>query len=99
MQNSEGPVPGQAPGQEAGTGAGSPIREAVTRALDDYFKELDGHDCNGLYRLVLNEVEIPMLQAVMAYCAGNQTRAAQLLGLNRATLRKKLREHGIDDHY
>ncbi len=99
MQTSKGPDPGQAPEQGDRANAGSPIREAVTRALDDYFKELDGHDCNGLYRLVLNEVEIPMLQAVMAYCAGNQTRAAQLLGLNRATLRKKLREHGIDDHY
>ena len=75
---------------------GGPIRGAVTRALDDYFRELNGHDCNGLYRLVLNEVEVPLLRSVMAYCSGNQTRAAQLLGLNRATLRKKLREHGLN---
>lgn len=82
--------------REQGAESASSIRAAVHRALDDYFRELDGHDCNGLYRLVINEVEAPLLESVMSYCSGNQTRAAQLLGLNRATLRKKLREHGID---
>ncbi|MFP4648573.1 MAG: DNA-binding transcriptional regulator Fis [Halorhodospira sp.] len=96
MQDEMGPRGAQGPDQGGDAGGSALIREAVTRALDDYFKELDGHDCNGLYRLVLNEVEVPLLQSVMAYCSGNQTRAAQLLGLNRATLRKKLREHGID---
>ncbi|ABM62765.1 DNA-binding transcriptional regulator Fis [Halorhodospira halophila] len=96
MHEGKGPGPGQGPGRGGDGAVGGPIREAVTRALDDYFRELDGHDCNGLYRLVLNEVEVPLLESVMDYCSGNQTRAAQLLGLNRATLRKKLREHGID---
>ncbi len=76
--------------------AGGPIRDAVTEALDGYFRQLNGYDCSGLYRLVLTEVEVPMLQAVMDYCVGNQTRAAQLLGINRATLRKKLRHYGLD---
>ncbi len=96
MQDGKGPGPGQGPGRGDDGEVGGPIREAVSRALDDYFRELDGHDCNGLYRLVLSEVEIPLLESVMDYCSGNQTRAAQLLGLNRATLRKKLRDHGID---
>lgn len=97
MQQHRGLETPESPDQEGGA-VGGPIRDAVTRALDDYFRELDGHDCNGLYRLVLNEVEVPLLQSVMRYCSGNQTRAAQLLGLNRATLRKKLREHGLDSN-
>ncbi len=76
---------------------GGPIREAVTQALEGYFRQLNGYDCSGLYRLVLTEVEVPMLRAVMDYCVGNQTRAAQLLGINRATLRKKLRNYGLDE--
>lgn len=75
--------------------ADSNIREVVIRALDDYFRELNGYDCNGLYNLVMREVEVPLLQFVLGQTGGNQTRAARLLGLNRATLRKKLREHGI----
>ncbi len=97
MQEGKGSAQAGDPEDQGGVAeVGNPIRQAVTQALDDYFRELDGHDCNGLYRLVLNEVEVPLLESVMAYCSGNQTRAAQLLGLNRATLRKKLREHGIE---
>lgn len=81
--------------QAAQVATDSNIRDVVSRALEDYFRELDGHDCNGLYRLVMREVEEPLLQSVLEYTDGNQTRAAQLLGLNRATLRKKLREHGL----
>lgn len=77
----------------------STIRAAVARALDEYFRELDGHDCNGLYRLVMREVEVPLLQSVLGYTEGNQTRAARLLGLNRATLRKKLRDNGLVNNH
>ncbi|RFA31453.1 Fis family transcriptional regulator [Alkalilimnicola ehrlichii] len=74
-----------------------PIRACVSDALATYFEQLNGHDCEGLYRLVLAEVEIPMLEAVMQYCGGNQTKAAQVLGINRGTLRKKLQQYDLDD--
>lgn len=72
-----------------------PIRACVADALDQYLRQLDGYDCADLYRMVLAEVEPPLLEAVLGYCQGNQTRAAQLLGMNRGTLRKKLALYGI----
>lgn len=78
---------------ESGIG---PIRSCVTDALATYFRQLNGHSCEGLYKLVLAEVEQPLLEAVMDYCGGNQTRAAQILGINRGTLRKKLQQYGLD---
>lgn len=71
------------------------IRACVADSLDQYLRQLNGHDCADLHRLVLAEVEPPLLEAVLAYCNGNQTRAAQLLGMNRGTLRKKLNQYGI----
>ncbi len=66
-------------------------------ALERYFRDLDGNrPGNTLYRMILQEVERPMLEVVMRHTGGNQTRAAELLGLNRTTLRKKLREHGLE---
>lgn len=68
----------------------------VADSLDDYFLHLDGHTPpGGLFDMVMRQVEAPLLRKVLAYCGGNQSRAAELLGLNRATLRKKLRQHGI----
>ncbi|MCG5530592.1 DNA-binding transcriptional regulator Fis [Halorhodospira halochloris] len=99
MGENRGSLCGNDPNQGSDDVADSTIRSAVTRALEDYFRELDGHDCNGLYRLVLREVEVPLLQSVLEYTGGNQTRAAQLLGLNRATLRKKLRENGLINNH
>lgn len=73
-----------------------PLAHHVADSLGDYFKALNGHTPpNDLYDLVLNQVEPPLLRAVLGYCDGNQSRAACVLGLNRATLRKKLRQHGI----
>lgn len=80
---------------QGGEGVG-PIRACVSEALASYFETLKGHDCDGLYKLVLAEVEIPLLEAVMRHCGGNQTRAAQMLGINRGTLRKKLQQYGLD---
>ena len=74
----------------------APLRECVREALDDYLRELDGHDPNDLFRLVMQEVEAPMLEAVLAHTRGNQSRAAQMLGINRGTLRKKLRLYGLE---
>ncbi|WP_018873165.1 helix-turn-helix domain-containing protein [Thioalkalivibrio sp. ALJ16] len=71
------------------------LADSVRRALDQYFQTLDGQSSHDLYALVMNEVERPLLASVLERCGGNQSRAAALLGLNRATLRKKLRAHGL----
>jgi len=64
-------------------------------AMKSYFKNLNGHKPAEIYRLVLGEVEPPLLRAVMDYTEGNQTLAADMLGLNRATLRKKLKQYDL----
>lgn len=70
------------------------LRECVARAVRRYLLDMDG-EANGLYALVLDEVEAPLLREVMGWASGNQSRAAAALGINRATLRKKLAEHGL----
>lgn len=66
-----------------------PLRDSVKQALKNYFAQLRGQDFYDLYDLVLNEVEQPLLDMVIQYTRGNQTRAAQMMGINRGTLRKK----------
>jgi len=73
-----------------------PLHETVRNALKEYMLTLEGDDPTELYAMVMREVERPLLECALQHCAGNQTRAAQCLGLNRGTLRKKLREHGIN---
>jgi Fis family transcriptional regulator, factor for inversion stimulation protein len=68
----------------------------VRKVMRQYFKDLDGEKATGIYEMVVNAVEKPMLEVVMLQAQGNQTRAAELLGLNRNTLRKKLQHHGLD---
>lgn len=77
-------------------GLSIPLSNHVQLLLRDYFKHLDGHPTCNLYKLVISEVEKPLLGTVMEEAAGNQTRAAEILGINRSTLRKKLRQHGMD---
>jgi Fis family transcriptional regulator len=72
-----------------------PLRGHTEQALSDYFDSLNGHRPGRLYELVMREVELPLFQAVMDYAHGNQSRAANILGINRGTLRKKLREYGL----
>lgn len=74
----------------------SELARSVRRAIDGYFHDLDGGKPHALYDLVIQSVERPMLQSVLERAAGNQSRAAAILGLNRNTLRKKMREHGLD---
>ena len=74
-----------------------PLRNHAERALSDYFTSLNGHRPAHLYDLVLREVEEPLFRAVLDYAAGNQSRAAVILGINRGTLRKKLRELGLSE--
>jgi len=72
------------------------IARYVRKALDDYFKDLDGEEPScGVYDMVMNCVEKPLIETVLLHAGGNQTRAADLLGLNRNTLRKKIQTHGI----
>ena len=72
------------------------LSSTVRKVMRQYFKDLDGEKCTGIYDMVVAAVEKPMLEVVMFQAHGNQTRAAELLGLNRNTLRKKLQQHGID---
>ena len=74
---------------------GQTLRGSVEKALLNYFAHLDGQDVTDVYNLVLSEVEAPLLETVMNYVKGNQTKASELLGLNRGTLRKKLKEYDL----
>lgn len=71
------------------------ISLCVTQALDRYFSDLDGEKPVGIYEMVIRQVEKPMLQSVLRRTRGNQTQAAEMLGMTRNTLRRKLTEHGL----
>ena len=72
------------------------VARYVRNAMDDYFKDLDGENPScSVYDMVINCVEKPLIETVLLHAGGNQTRAAELLGLNRNTLRKKIQLHKI----
>ncbi|WP_303291152.1 DNA-binding transcriptional regulator Fis [Marinobacter sp. SS5-14b] len=71
------------------------LRDSVEVALKNYFAQLDGTPVSEVYQLVLSEVEAPLLEEVMKYTRNNQTKASTMLGLNRGTLRKKLKQYGL----
>jgi len=71
------------------------LRECVEIAMAEYFNQLDDQKVVDLYELVISEVEAPLMQAVMAYTGDNQTKASIALGLNRGTLRKKLKKYDM----
>ena len=64
--------------------------------LDQYFKDLSGENPNGVYDMVIQSVEKPLLLYIMNLAEGNQSKAADILGLNRNTLRKKLKLYKIE---
>ena len=72
-----------------------PLRTCVKVAVENYIRQLDGDDVSGIYDLVMAEVEAPLLETVLAHANGNQSRAAAMLGINRATLRKKVKRYGL----
>ncbi len=74
----------------------SELAKSVKSSLDQYFKDLDGEPPHALYDMVLACVEKPLLEYTMQYVNGNQSKAAEVLGLNRNTLRKKLQIYKID---
>lgn len=63
--------------------------------MENYFQNLDGQPVSDVYDMVMTEVEAPLLEIVLKYTRHNQTKAAQVLGLNRGTLRKKLKQYGL----
>ena len=67
----------------------------VRKVMRQYFKDLDGEKARGVYDMVINSVEKPLLESVLNKLRGNQSHAAQVLGINRNTLRKKMKAHGI----
>lgn len=71
------------------------ISRSVRRAVEGYIKDLDGEDPSGIYDMVMNSVEKPLLELVLNHAEGNQTRAAEMLGINRNTLRKKMQAYRI----
>lgn len=73
----------------------TPLREHVANSVRRYIGDLDGCDAENLYEIALRELEIPLFVEVLNHCDGNQSRAATMLGIHRATLRKKLKEYGL----
>ena len=73
----------------------SEMARYVRKAIDSYFKDLDGEKPCAVYEMVIHCVEKPLLEAVLTRVQGNQTHAAQMLGINRNTLRKKMQTHKI----
>ena len=71
------------------------LRDAVTASVRKYLDELDGQISTDVYQMVLAEMEAPLLEEIMAYTRNNQTRASLMLGLNRGTLRKKLKQYNL----
>ena len=73
-----------------------PIRNSVSSAIELYLGDLGGHEVNDLYHVVMNEVEPAILGVVMEHVEGNQTQAAEILGISRGTLRKKLKQYSLE---
>ena len=72
-----------------------PLSSLTDECLHNYFTNLNGHKPGDLYQLVMGEVEKPLFRAVLTYTKGNQSEAAEILGINRGTLRKKLKTYKL----
>lgn len=73
-----------------------PIAACVKSSMEKYFHDLNGEKVTGVYEMVLHEMEKPLLEIVMKHAKSNQCKAAEILGINRNTLRKKLKLHRLD---
>ena len=71
------------------------IQDVILQSLQEYFDDLDGQKPTDVYNMIMRTVEKPVLMAVMAHAKNNQSHAAEMLGINRNTLRNKLLEHGL----
>ncbi|MHB8623187.1 MAG: DNA-binding transcriptional regulator Fis [Sulfuricaulis sp.] len=73
-----------------------PLAACVKQSLERYFNDLNGEKTTGVYEMVINEVEKPLLEIVMRHVHSNQCKAAEILGINRNTLRKKLKLYKLN---
>ncbi len=71
------------------------LRDAVDQSIANYFRQLADEEVTNVYDMVLAEIEAPLLARVLEFTRGNQTQASVVLGLNRGTLRKKLKRHHL----
>ena len=72
------------------------LSDCVYDVMEKYFADLDGHETSDVYELVLGQVEKPLFEIVMQHAQGNISHASQLLGMNRGTLRSRLKKYGLD---
>jgi len=72
-----------------------PLVDCIVHSMNQYFDDLNGQEPTNLHSFFINEVEKPFLEVVMERVNGNQTKAAEILGINRNTLRKKLKTYGL----
>ena len=79
----------------AGSMSKEKIQDVVQKSLESYFKNLGDQKPHEIYDMVIHAVEVPVLKVAMARANGNQSHAADILGINRNTLRKKLQQHGL----
>ena len=87
--------PASAPAARTGTAHGETIEQCIVRSLNEYFDNLDGAKPHALHEMVLQAVERPLIRFAIERTRGNQSAAAELLGINRNTLRKKLTDYRI----
>ena len=73
------------------------LPDNIDTLLDQYFNDLDGDKPTAIYEMVINTVEKPLLLYIMNKTEGNQSKASKMLGLNRNTLRKKLKQYNLDN--
>jgi Fis family transcriptional regulator len=71
------------------------LADCVRKSLDEYFSHLDGEQPHAIYDMVLQSIEKPMLEYILGKVGGNQSKAAEILGLNRNTLRKKMAQYNL----
>jgi Fis family transcriptional regulator len=72
------------------------LADCVKKSLDEYFKHLDGQPPHAIYDMVLGCIEKPLLEYILHKVGGNQSKAAEILGLNRNTLRKKMAQYNLN---
>jgi Fis family transcriptional regulator, factor for inversion stimulation protein len=74
----------------------SELADCVRKSLDEYFRHLDGQPPHAIYDMVLSSIEKPLLEYILHKVGGNQSKAAEVLGINRNTLRKKMAQYHLE---